>query len=280
MSATATMTAVAIQPGTRNTRPNLSESMYVFPAPSSVPPSPAATISSNVSVPTDMNFPSSLEASSDRSSVLWAEQTSQSSMGRPRTMSVDTGSEVDAEVWDLTGSEVESKENSTAAFEAAIENAHRYDALHRRPLGEATPLASQNINSSDQGPKYLQQATITPAWERAHQLRPMHLKPMSKSRPPISHTPLRSPVLAFFSAVLSVDESTVNLLTRPQTNDSSPLFPSPLLSDTLRVAEDMGREKKALLSLGTIQPELKSLKEGMQFVCDPAVYPLVGNSSA
>ena len=108
----------------------------------------------------------------------------------------------------------------------------------------------------------------------------MHIRPLSRTRSSMSHAPLRSPVLAFFSAVLSIDESTVNLLTRPQTNDSSPLFPSPLLSDTLRVAEDVGREKKALLSLGTIQPELQSLKEGMKFVCDPAVYPLVGNSSA
>ncbi len=91
----------------------------------------------------------------------------------------------------------------------------------------------------------------------------------------LNHDPLpprkvfRIPLLSFFASLLSLDDKTLSLLTRPTfASDSSPLFSGPQLfieydmDDTER-AEDKQRRKRLLG-----ESESDVLKKGVDAACD------------
>ena len=81
----------------------------------------------------------------------------------------------------------------------------------------------------------------------------------------------RLPLLSVLYSFLNLDDATVHLLTRPVTSASSTLFPGPrlLLDEKVEEAKALPRRRRSLTRLGA--PELESVKEGIEAVCDASV---------
>lgn len=257
--------------------------VYIFPNPPSDSETQSPyTSSSALSAPTDFGLssgistsarsrPRSRRASSNGSGLSWEELNS-----RARSVSIDTGtgSDLDVEVWEWTGDEEDASDGSGVELEAAVERASRWDLLRRRPLAE---FPSEYTENRLQYRRRLRAISLSPSWDGATRSRTLSNQSGASSRPrsPTPHPPLRIPLLSFFSSLLSLDDTTLHLLTRPSLSHSSPLFSGPqLFIGSLEddVGEDKGR-RRDFPTVNLRDAELHNLNHGLGLACDASVTP-------
>jgi len=228
-------------------------SIYVFPNPSSSPPSPASSL---FSAPTDFD-PSSPSSSSSRSrsrprarlhasslSVrtngsrsLSIGQTSTDSappssyfhVERPSTLPSNPESDPDIdEVWDWTRASMSSGEHGSWDLEEEVERMSRWDIdLRLRQLTERTSahVAHHRTRLTPLRTRTLSQRTTTSAsLGSARRVR----SPSIPARPSSPQPRIRIPLLSFFAAIfaLDLDDPALRLLTQAAPSDAeSLLFP-------------------------------------------------------
>lgn len=292
---------------------DLEQSIYIFPNPGvssgagSGPSSPFAT-SSELSVPTDISFPSSTEGGSQTREGRGRRTISNASAGTGsgwevlsgRSASADAGvHSPSVEVWDMSYDEEAlsgaSSDIGTAELEDAIERASRWDVLQARATqrpGSRYPLGRQpfpnpftyaegrfqfrrrlrRVSSASLDTRH---DSLYKRTARKASFRSAHsLGRDSLSLPRLSDCTSRLPLLSVLCSFFSLDDATVRLLTRPVvTPSASPLFPGPRLNlgndEDDEKAFQTARERLARLG----SSELESVKEGIEVVCDPSITP-------
>ena len=232
------------------------QSIYIFPNPSSVPPSPGS--SSLFSTPTDI--PSSLDSLSrhlDRrrprgrhASSLSAQTTSSRSdsagsyLHIPSSLSPTTPSDTDldayvdgdieVELWDWTGSSVRSRRRGEASsepeswvLEEEVQRASRWalsdEDTHVR--GRPFPLGASSTHARVALDDARRRLSLGPLRSRTHSLSSGGLSPNSTVTP---QPRIRIPLLSFFAALFSLDldDPALRLLTQAAPPDGqSILFP-------------------------------------------------------
>lgn len=288
---------------------DLEQSIYIFPNPGvssgvgSGPSSPFAT-SSELSVPTDISFPSSTEGGSRTRDGRGRRTISNVSAGTGsgwevlsgRSASEDTGlHSPSVEVWDMSYDEEAlsgaSSDIGSAELEDAIERASRWDVLHARPSQRPErryPLGRQpfrNPFTYAEGRfqfrrrfRRVSSASLDTSYKRTAKKgssRSAHsLGRDSLSLPRLSNCTSQLPLLSVLCSFFSLDDATVRLLTRSVvTPSSSPLFPGPRLYPDEDEEDDKSfrTARGSLARLGS--SELESAKEGIEVVCDPSITP-------
>ncbi|KLO12990.1 hypothetical protein SCHPADRAFT_904622 [Schizopora paradoxa] len=210
-------------------------------------------------------------------------------------------SDSEVEVWEWTGDENASRVSSeveSVELEAAIERASRWDIL-QRPLTREEAARIRYHPQEQQHPLHVRPFPSAFAYAEGRFQFRRHMRVLewnrtasaqefeeasagqrsrtqsiqtngskSQSRPPAPRKVFRIPLLSFFASLLSLDDKTLTLLTRPTFADSSPLFCGPQLFieydiDDKELADAKQRRKRLL---GETESDV--LKKGVDAVCD------------
>ncbi|KAK7681525.1 hypothetical protein QCA50_015257 [Cerrena zonata] len=273
-------------------------SIYLFPNPSSIPPSPSG--SSLYSVPTDLTISSpggsrerTLSHTTDASGSSYVlDSFEYSSRDHSRSLS-PSQLDVDVEVWDWTADSEGADAERTLELEAAVERMSRWDIYH--PQIEAIRFVPSQLNSSIGRPP-LARARIFDALEEGYQRARadsnISYKSLSSYRSSDTpHPRIRIPLLSFFASWLGLDLDDPALRLLTTSSSDSILFPgqSGLLgiengdesqTTVLRIDHPIEKEDSSeddtphgILRLFVLSNEprnaLKSIKNGLGILSSP-----------
>ncbi|KAI0057811.1 hypothetical protein BV25DRAFT_1830726 [Artomyces pyxidatus] len=236
-------------------------SIYIFPSPPSAPPSPAGV--SAHSTPTHLSIRGIARPRDDSvgSSALRSSEHGWDELTSPLGMLSDTSGahELDADIWEWP-SEDGADEREADVLEEEITRASRWDLVaprHGRPLPRDVPVALRR------SPVFVRERTHSGATSGAG---------------PVPHPRIHLPLLSLFASLLSIDESTLHLISHSPSH--SILFaghPSSFSEDALAVGGEAERPH-GVYALLTPAGEQAALKEGLRVVCDPSIVPSVSSS--
>lgn len=227
----------------------LEDSLYIFPSPSSAPPSPSP--SSEYSAPTHLSLSTLSEARSRNSSVQPCSRST-----RPHSEVLHTPYIIspggDLEIWDWA-------EDTGRKLDESVGD-EKWECRESARVREPSPFRFE-----------LRRLQSTTSKGRIA----YHGSPTT-IRPSCPHPRVHIPLLSFFISLFSVDEATLHLLTHPANESESALFPGhALCSDEIHAQEDgCHGVAKLLMPLG----EFRSVKEGCAVACNPS-NPLLVSSS-
>lgn len=281
------------------------QSIYIFPNPSSVPPSPVS--SSLFSAPTDL--PSSIDSSARHDNQPSRGRHCTSSLSAPtatsrsgsagsyqlvrRSVSPNTPTDTDldayvdgdieVELWDWTGSSVRSRgrgggssEPEEWVLEEKVQRASRWalaDAdthVHGRPF----PLAASSAHARGALDEARHRLSLGPLRSRANS---RSRGCLGSGRPPAPQPRIRIPLLSFFAALLSLDldDPALRLLTQASPPDGqSILFPGHSGSSLSASSEPASHlsEEKPIRRL-ELMPDLPSGAYGLQRLLSSTAEP-------
>jgi hypothetical protein len=241
--------------------PDLIESIFIFPSPSSNPPSPCPSV---LSAPTDFSLSTLSEPRSRESSVqpLY-------SPTRARRRDVEAlrspfvNLQPESEIWQWSAAE---RTLEDSVFEASgSERNDRWELLfHRRQS-----VQTRKSLSTSPLPLEVSHRRLMSGSSRIYTRRGRRTSRGASPRPSTPHPRMHIPMLSFLVSFLSVDEATLHLLTH--STIESALFPSHTLYSDDSPQNDghlHGAGKLRLLSR-----ESCSVKEGCSVACDPSLAP-------
>lgn len=238
-------TPARVSPDTTEAAPRLVEStltldpersIYLFPNPSSIPPSPSG--SSLYSVPTDFTTSSpsgsrerTLSHTTDASGLSYVLNRSEYPSREPSRSVSSSHFEADVEVWDWTADSEEVDEERIAELEAAVEHhMSRWDVRH--PRSEAVRFVPSVLGSTIGRPPLARAHVFDPVgegYQRARTDSNISYKSLSSYHPSSfgdpPHPRIRVPLLSFFAywLGLDLDDPALRLLTT--SSSDSVLFP-------------------------------------------------------
>ncbi|TDL23330.1 hypothetical protein BD410DRAFT_787678 [Rickenella mellea] len=260
---------------------DIQSAVYIFPSPAADQGSSSPALSSAISFPTDITLSSYHLASGHSRDGSRDSRLSWEEFGpRQRSVSIGTGSpsDLEVEVWEWPAEEEEGVVSEgtgvDVGLEAAVERANRWDLLRRRPLVDR--FSTDYIEERLQFRRRLRAISMSPSWDgdpRTRKLSSPGTPSRVRARSPAPHPPLRIPLLSFFSSLLSLDDSTMHLLTHTPHPHSSELFPGPQLF--ISNLDDISAEEK-LHSRNTSdlgESDLRHLKRGIAIATDSSVQP-------
>ncbi|EJC98488.1 uncharacterized protein FOMMEDRAFT_143259 [Fomitiporia mediterranea MF3/22] len=248
---------------------DLEQSIFIFPSPriGSEPPSP-------LSIPTDVSFPTTTSTAERRgrrtSSVSGISEWATFS---GRSVSADTSLRSPiVEVWEMSDEAEHEHEDSSRGEDTTAHtpsNAPSRLQLYqqRYPLGRQpfpnTFTYSDGRFQLRRGRKESCVSTKTGQDSLASLVVSLsaHDAPAAPARP----TPYRLPLLAFFSSLLVIDDTTLHLLTRPSHPHTSPLFPGSRLH-SIDDNDTILDEKHVLF-----ESPSAALKAGIEVATDPSI---------
>lgn len=274
----------------------LDQSIYIFPTPSSVPPSPSG--SSVISAPSDFTEAFSLstgtrsrDQSFSSSAPRSPRQRSRPHTAAParRSRARSSGSDdfdLEVEVWDWMAESGEDvpDEDGMLEFEAEIERTSRWDvpAQLMRRLSPLRPTASGPADFYEQHYHIFHRARTQSNTSSLTSATSLSSNPRSVVHTP--HPRIHISLLSFFASLLSLnlDDPGLRLLT--YSSSDSVLFPGQcnMLNDaadwSTPIEEDPKRPTpRGLLRLQVSEdgscPPTAVLKDGLAVACDPSLLP-------
>ncbi|KAF7798443.1 hypothetical protein EIP86_009664 [Pleurotus ostreatoroseus] len=284
----------------RQTEPELQldQSIYIFPTPSSVPPSPSG--SSVLSAPSDFTEAFSLSTGTRSRDQSFSSSAPRSPRHRSRPQGAafapnsyrstsharSSGEDYDpeVEVWDWTAESGEDipDDDGLWEFEAEVERASRWDVPVQfiRRLSPLRPM-SNPADFYEQHYRLLQRTRTQSNISNFTSVSSLSSHPSVVQTP---HPRMHIPLLSFFASLLSLnlDDPGLRLLTN--SSPDSVLFPgqSNLLSDGASWSSTAEEETKQPSPHGLLRLQLSEdgsrppntvLKDGLAVSCDPDNVP-------
>ncbi|KAL5519805.1 hypothetical protein ACEPAG_1465 [Sanghuangporus baumii] len=255
---------------------DLEQSIFIFPSPVSStsgstdvdiePPSP-------LSVPTDASFPTTSPSATNSDDISRGRRISDASgfsqwtfSNSGRSVSVDTSLRSPlVEVWEMSDDALENEDvNAGGAPVPPSPLRQQQQHQQRIPLGRR-PFPSHFVFADGRLQLRARKESFISSADSGNGSAPsLNQETPAPKYADASHLPL----LAFFSSLLSVEDTTVHLLTRSPPPYTSPLFPGgPLQSPESYSPDTVFDEKRALFA----SSPTTSLKSGMEAASDPSV---------
>jgi hypothetical protein len=175
--------------------------------------------------------------------------------------------ECSIEVWDCTARDIRLDEYESVVLDEEILRASRWDLvpepqplgrtpqnthflrMHGRPLESRKPLAERTHAHAAQ--VFTRSRTVSPP-------------------PPVSHAPIRLPLLSFFASLLSIDDATLHLISHSPAH--SALFPGPICPSDERGTRD-SQETHGINTLLEASCQQRALRGGVAVACDESILP-------
>jgi len=230
----------------------LGDSIYIFPNPSSAPPSPSQA--SDFSAPTDFNFsgpsepPRSREGSVQRSSIR---RYSSASLPRSSWSVHPLSPRIDGdEQWEWA----DSMDESVFAFEDETERPDRWEVLVRR-------------RARDSQLDYHRSGSSPHITLNSHR----RVQSNGSNRTASPHPRIQIPLLSFFISLFSINDTTLHLLSHSSSH--SVLFPGHTLPTDTTSADAGAWQPHGVAKLLGPSSETRILKDGCAVASDPSFAP-------
>lgn len=275
----------------------LDQSIYIFPTPSSVPPSPSG--SSVISAPSDFTEAFSLSTGTRSRDQSFSSSAPRSPRQRSRphgaafarsgSRARSSGSDdfdLEVEVWNWTvgsGEDVPD-EDGMLEFEAEVERTSQWDvpAQLMRRLSPLRPTASSPVDFYEQHYHIFHRARTQSNISSLTSVTSLSSNPLSVVHTP--HPRIHISLLSFFASLLSLnlDDPGLRLLTH--SSSDSVLFPGQcnMLNDGANWCSPIEEETERPAPRGLLRLQLSEdgsrpptavLKDGLTVACDPATLP-------
>jgi hypothetical protein len=170
-------------------------------------------------------------------------------------------SPLDVEVWDWAADTDGSPNMSAIELDDDVERTDRWELVSRR-------RPPQTLSPSYRLQRHHQTHADSPRLIHLRRKRRRRSRTISSAKTPAPHARIHIPLLSLIISLLSIEESTVHLLTH--STHHSVLFPGhdQICSDN---TEDVDREPHGMTKLLLPAGETHSLKEGCAVACDSTV---------
>jgi hypothetical protein len=174
--------------------------------------------------------------------------------------------ECDLEEWDCTASDSDMVlDERVSALDEEISSASRWDLV---PEHDQSPDAPRLTHFLRMHGRPLESRKLPVAERtRAHAFTRSRAVPP----PPTTHARIRLPLLSFFVALLSVDDTTLHLVTHASAH--SALFPGPLCPSDEGGGGIRDSHETHEVSMGLEPSSSSALRDGLAVACDESILP-------